>query len=146
MPTYHVPYYAALASVENRAPDVTYITDNDKREWRWSGSAGTQMGWQEVPLRRMPAQEKVSPPAEEVSPQAAPAPGTAVAGTTTIDALFTTMFATRSGDLGAATYVWATPTAIIGTFPAGTSSTAVNGSRMYCRFEAGAPYPSSIRP
>jgi len=83
---------------------------------------------------------------EEVTPLAAPAPGTAVAGTTTIDALFTTMFATRSGDLGAATYAWATPTAIIGTFPAGTTPTAVNGSRMYCRFEAGAPAPSSIKP
>jgi hypothetical protein len=141
MPTYHVPNWAALAGVENRAANVSYITDDSGREWRWSGSA-----WQEVnPLRRMPV-KAVPPPAEEVSPQAAPAPGTAVAGTTTIDALFTTMFATRSGDLGAATYVWATPTAIIGTFPAGTTPTAVNGSRMYCRFEAGAPYPSSIRP
>jgi hypothetical protein len=96
--------------------------------WRWEGTGTPSDDWLEV------------------SPQAAPAPGTAVAGTTTIDALFTTMFATRSGDLGAATYVWATPTAIIGTFPAGTTPTAVNGSRMYCRFEAGAPYPSSIRP
>ena len=142
MPTYHVPNWGGLAVVENRAPGVTYITDDDKREWRWGGSA-----WQEVkrvPVPKTP--EKAVPPADAISPQAAPAPGTAVAGTTTIDALFTTMFATRSGDLGAATYVWATPTAIIGTFPAGTSSTAVNGSRMYCRFEAGAPYPSSIRP
>jgi hypothetical protein len=137
MPTYHVPYHAALSDVENRASDVTYITDNDKREWRWSGSR-----WQEVKRVSVPE----TPPVDEVTPQAAPAPGTAVAGTTTIDALFTTMFATRSGDLGAATYVWATPNAIIGTFPAGTTPTAVNGSRMYCRFEAGAPYPSSIRP
>jgi hypothetical protein len=78
--------------------------------------------------------------------QAAPAPGTAVVGTTTIDALFTTMFATRSGDLGAASYVWATPNSIIGTFPAGTTPSAVNASMMICRFEARPNAPSSIAP
>jgi hypothetical protein len=78
--------------------------------------------------------------------QAAPAPGTAVVGTTTIDALFTTMFATRSGDLGAASYVWATPNSIIGTFPAGTTPTAQNASMMICRFEARPNAPSAIAP
>ena len=33
-------------------------------------------------------------------------PGTAIPNTTTIDALCTTLFATRSGDLSAATYAW----------------------------------------
>ena len=89
-------------------------------------------------------EQQEAPP--EVEPLAAPAPGTAVAGTTTIDALFTTMFATRSGDLGTATYMRATPNAIIGVFASGTTPTALNGSRMYCRFEAGAPAPSSIKP
>jgi len=81
----------------------------------------------------------------EVAPLAAPAPGTAIPGSTTIDALFTTLFATRSGDLGAASYVWATPTSIIGTFPAGTTPTAVNACALIARFEARPAYPSSIK-
>jgi len=85
-------------------------------------------------------QEKV-----EVAPLAAPAPGTAIPGSTTIDALFTTLFATRSGDLGAASYVWATPNSIIGTFPAGTTPTAVNACALIARFEARPAYPSSIK-
>src|SRR6516225_4831156 len=126
-PTGQVADQAALDTIQNPAQGDVYITLDTGDAWQWTGTV-----WADV--------------AAAPAPKAAPAPGTAVAGTTTIDALFTTMYATRSGDLGAATYVWATPTAIIGTFPAGTSSTAVNGSRMYCRFEAGAPYPSSIRP
>jgi hypothetical protein len=62
---------------------------------------------------------------ETVAPLAAPAPGTAIPSTTTIDALCTTLFATRSSDLGAASYAWGiTGTSIIGTFPAGTSPSA----------------------
>lgn len=77
-------------------------------------------------------------------PQAAPPPGTAVPGTTTIDTLFTTMFATRSGDLGTPVYAWATPNMIVGTFPAGTSPTAQNATAMFCRFEARPNAPSVL--
>ena len=127
-PTGHVADQAALDTVQGPQSGDVYITDDTGEAWSWSGSIWTDVG------------------KEDVVPQAAPAPGTAVAGTTTIDALFTTMFATRSSDLGAATYSWATANSIIGVFAAGTTPTALNGSRMYCRFEAGAPYPSSIRP
>jgi hypothetical protein len=61
----------------------------------------------------------------EITPRAAPAPGTAIASSTTIDTLCTTLFATRSGDLGAVSYAWGvTGTSIIGTFPAGTTNSA----------------------
>jgi len=57
-----------------------------------------------------------------VTPLAQPAAGTVIAPTTTIDTLFTTLFATRSSDLGAASYVWGiAPNSIVGTFPAATS-------------------------
>jgi hypothetical protein len=71
--------------------------------------------------------------------------GTAVPAATTIDALFTSLYATRSGDLGAASYVWATPNKIVGTFPAGTTATAVNATKVMCTFEANPAYPSSIK-
>jgi len=71
--------------------------------------------------------------------------GTAVPGTTTIDALFTSLFATRSGDLGSASYVWATPNSIVGTFPSGTTPSAQLGSALIARFEARPVYPSSIK-
>jgi len=86
--------------------------------------------------------QQESPPAPE---QLAITVGTAVPGTTTIDALFTSLFATRSGDLGAATYTWATPNAIVATFAAGTTPSAQLGSAMFCRFEARPVYPSSIK-
>jgi hypothetical protein len=70
--------------------------------------------------------------------------GTAVPAATTIDALFTSLFATRSSDLGAASYVWATPNKIVGTFPAGTSPTALNMCKVICTFEANPAYPSKI--
>ena len=64
--------------------------------------------------------------AEEVTPLAAPAPGTAIPGSTTLDSLCTTLFATRSGDLGTATYAWGvTGTTIIGSFTAGTTPSAL---------------------
>ena len=71
--------------------------------------------------------------------------GTAVPGTTTIDALFTSLFATRSGDLGAATYTWNTPNSIVATFAAGTTPSAALGSAMFCRFEARPQSPSIIK-
>jgi hypothetical protein len=78
--------------------------------------------------------------------QAAPAPGTAIAGTTTIDALFTTMYANRSADLGTPTYRWGDANTIQALFTAGTSPTAVNASMMTCRFEARPNAPSTITP
>src|SRR5262245_31285825 len=89
------------------------------------------------------AESSDAPP--EIAPTAI-TPGTAVAGTTTIDALFTSLFATRSGDLGAATYTWNTPNSIVATFAAGTTPSAALGSAMFCRFEARPQYPSSIKP
>jgi hypothetical protein len=79
-------------------------------------------------------------------PQAAPAPGTAIVGTTTIDALFTTMYANRSADLGTPTYRWSDERTIQALFTAGTSPTAVNASMMTCRFEARPNAPSTITP
>jgi hypothetical protein len=78
--------------------------------------------------------------------QAAPAPGTAIVGTTTIDALFTTMYANRSADLGTPTYRWGDANTIQALFTAGTSPTAVNASMMTCRFEARPNAPSTITP
>ncbi len=83
---------------------------------------------------------------DQVEVQAAPAPGTAVVGTTTIDALFTTMYATRSGDLGTPVYRWSDANTIQAIFTSGTTPTALNGSMMTCRFEARAFAPSSIAP
>jgi len=86
----------------------------------------------------------------EVTPLAAPAPGTAVVGTTTIDALFTTAFGTRSADCGTPTYRWGATDigkpAIQALFTAGTTPTALNGSMMTCTFEARAFAPTSIAP
>jgi hypothetical protein len=95
-----------------------------------------------------------TPPVEELSfgqqavePLAQPAPGTAIPSTTTIDALFTTLFATRSADLGAASYAWSSaPNTIVATFPAGTTSAALNGCALFAKLEARSVYPSSIRP
>lgn len=54
---------------------------------------------------------------------AQPAQGTVIPAATTIDALCTTLFATRSGDLGSATYVWGVngTNSIVASFPASTS-------------------------
>jgi hypothetical protein len=76
----------------------------------------------------------------------APAAGTAVVGTTTIDALFTTMFATRTTDLGTPTYRWSDPFTVQAIFPAATSQSGINGTIMTCRFEARAFVPSAIGP
>jgi hypothetical protein len=81
--------------------------------WRWEGTGRPEDDWLSVPESKV------------VEPRAAPAPGTAIPGTTTLDTLCTTLFATRSGDLGSASYVWGvTGTSIVGTFPAGTTPSA----------------------
>jgi len=80
----------------------------------------------------------------EITPLAAPAPGTAVAGTTTLDSLCTTLFATRSSDLGAASYVWGvTGTSIIGTFPAATTSSG-GQCQLIIAINAKQVWPSTI--
>ena len=76
----------------------------------------------------------------------APAPGTAVLGTATIDSLFTAMFATRTGDLGTPTYRWSDPFTVQAIFPAATSQSGVNGTIMTCTFGARAFVPSAIGP
>jgi hypothetical protein len=126
-PTGQVADQAALDTIQNPAQGDVYITLDTGDAWQWTGTV-----WADV--------------AAAPAPKAAPAPGTAVAGTTTIDALFTTMYATRSGDLGAATYRWSDANTIQAIFAAGTTPTAVNGSMMTCRFEARAFAPSSILP
>jgi hypothetical protein len=83
---------------------------------------------------------------DEITPLAQPAAGTAIPGTTTIDSLFTTLFATRSGDLGAASYAWSSaPNTIIGTFPAGTTNSALLGCALFAKLEARAVFPSNIK-
>jgi hypothetical protein len=78
-------------------------------------------------------------------PQAAPAPGTAIVGTTTIDAIFTTVYGTRSANLGAATYQWSDFNAIQCRF---ASATDLPGqcSMILARFEPRAVVPSTITP
>jgi len=80
----------------------------------------------------------------EVAPLAAPAPGTAVAGSTTLDSLCTTLFSTRSGDLGAVSYAWGlTGTSIIGTFAAGTTNSAQQ-CQIIVAFQAKQVWPSQL--
>jgi hypothetical protein len=81
----------------------------------------------------------------EVEQQAAPAPGTAIVGTTTIDALFTTMYGTRTADLGTPTYRWSDWRTVQAIFPANTTPTT-NGCTMTATFEAHYNAPSSILP
>lgn len=123
-PTGHVANQAALSGISTPQSGDIYIANDTGRAWEYNGTA-----WNELPQG-----------------QAAPPPGTAVLGTATIDSLFTLMFATRSGDLGVASYVWATPNSIIGTFPAGTTPTAQNATAMSCKFEARPNQPSVLAP
>ena len=82
---------------------------------------------------------------DTVTPLAAPAPGTAIPASTTIDALCTTLFATRSGDLGAPTYAWGvTGTSIIATFTAGTTPSAVQ-CQIWIAFNPKEVWPSILQ-
>src|SRR5262245_20775991 len=109
----HVATEADLAGVQNPAEGDEEITDDTNHLWKYTSGAWADQG--PVPL-------------------AAPAPGTAIVGTTTIDALFTTAFGTRSADCGTPTdrcgdTVLGKPS-IQSLFTAGTSVTALNGSMI----------------
>jgi len=74
---------------------------------------------------------------------AQPAAGTAIPASTTIDALCTTLLATRSGDLSAATYAWGVaPNSIV----AQCASTANPNSPalIYIVFQPRAVWPQSL--
>ena len=130
-PSGHVADQAALDTVNNPQEGDVYITDDTGDAWAWSGTVWVDQKEVAVPF-------------------AAPAPGTAIVGTTTIDALFTTAFGTRSADCGTPTYRWGStdlgkPT-IQALFTAGTSVTALNGSMITCSFEARPLAPTTITP
>jgi hypothetical protein len=86
--------------------------------------------------------DELPPPEEPVAQPQAITPGTAIASTTTIDALFAALFATRSADLVAAgtpTYSWGTGNQIIAQWPAlqtGASPAVPNFSAMWATFHA----------
>ena len=71
-----------------------------------------------------------------VSP-AAITPGTAIVSTTTIDALFTSLFATRSGTQGTIAYLWSDPVTVMGTY--------TDGSCVMAHFEARPFAPTVIK-
>lgn len=125
MATQHVATQTDLANLPTPTEGELAIADDTNHLWKYVSGTWTDEG---------------------VAPQAAPAPGTAVLATATIDSLFTLMYATRSGDLGTPTYAWADSNSIIGTFPAGTTPTAVNATMMKIRFEARPNYPSVLAP
>ena len=112
----------------------------DKRtgdEWRFIGVSTEE-----------PVKSTEPPKASKEAPEAqAGVPGTAVLGTATLDSLVTLAFATKSADLaGAISYVWSTPSQIVGTFPAGTTPSAVNGAMVKISFEPRAAAPSVLKP
>jgi hypothetical protein len=76
-------------------------------------------------------------------------PGTVITAATTIDALFTALYATRSADIvaaGAPTYSWARDNMIIAQWPAIQTSPTLPGnySAMFCTFHARGVLGSSI--
>ena len=90
-----------------------------------------------------PPQEE--PPAgqqtDQIEPLAAPTPGTVIASTVTIDALFTSVYGTRSADLAATPiYSWNTGNSITAQWPSVTD----NYSAIFCKFEARSLKGSSI--
>ncbi len=84
---------------------------------------------------------------EEVQPLAQPALGATIAATTTIDAIFTSLWATRSADLaGTPVYTWSlnAPWTLTATFPATTQSG--QAAVMLAHFEVRPVAPSTIGP
>lgn len=76
-----------------------------------------------------------------VEPLVAPTPGTVIGPTVTIDALFTSVFGTRSADLAATPiYSWSTGNSIIAQWPA----VLTGYPAIFCRFEARSNAPSTI--
>jgi hypothetical protein len=97
----------------------------------WTGSAGFSFV-ADPPVQYWPP------------PSGPPVPGTVIAPATTIDALFSAVYATRSADLVAAgtpAYSWITPQLIAAQWPA----LAPNISAIYARFEARSVQNSLIR-
>src|SRR5215475_677681 len=125
MAAQHVATEADLANIPSPVEGEEAITDDTGHLWKYAGGTWADEG----PELR-----------------AAPAPGTAIVGTTTIDALFTTCFGTRSADCGTPTYRWADAFTIQALFTAGTSPTALNASMITCRFEARPNTPTTITP
>jgi len=84
---------------------------------------------------------------EQEAPEqlAAPAVGTAIVGTTTIDAIFTTVYGTRSANLGTPTYRWSDFNKVQATFSAGTDLPG-QCSTIVATFEPHAVIPSTITP
>lgn len=83
----------------------------------------------------------------EVQPLTAPVPGTVIPAATTIDAIFTAVFGTRSADLGTAgtpTYTWGTNNQICANWPNLLSNNLGNNSAMFATFIARSMAPSSI--
>ena len=82
---------------------------------------------------------------DAIEPLTAPVPGTAITAATTIDAIFTAVFGTRSADLSAQpTYSWATPNRIVAQWPAVISNGIINNSAIFATFEARQMAPSTI--
>jgi hypothetical protein len=79
---------------------------------------------------------------------ASPPPGsglTAVAGTTTLDALITAAFPTQSADLGAYAAYWTGPKEIRAFFPSGTTLSAKGCAKIKITFEGSAPAPTVLK-
>ena len=91
-----------------------------------------------APAKPPPA---TTPAGAEAPPTVTPTaitPGTAVVSTTTIDALFTALFATRTNTQGTiSAYLWSDPVTVMGVY--------TDGSCVMAHFEARAFYPCTIR-
>jgi hypothetical protein len=90
-------------------------------------------------------EETVQQSGEEVQPLQ-PAPGSVIAATTTIDAIMTSLWATRSADLAATpTYTWVVPGLLMATWPAANTPQG-QAAAMIARFEVRPVAPSTIAP
>jgi len=76
---------------------------------------------------------------------AQPAQGTVIAASTTIDALCTTLFATRSGDLGSASYVWGVngTNSIVASIP--STANANSPAMIYIVFQPREVWPQILQ-
>jgi hypothetical protein len=90
-------------------------------EWMWAGTGRPDDAW--VSVAPSAAASKEPPPAP--TPHAPPAAGTAIPSNTTIDALFTALYGTRSSHTTpTATYKWVDVGRIEGVWPDGSHCTA----------------------
>jgi hypothetical protein len=82
---------------------------------------------------------------EAVEPRV-PAAGSTIPATTTIDAIMTSLWATRSSDLAATpVYTWVVPGLLTATWPASTTQSG-QSAQMIARFEVRPVAPSTIAP